>query len=219
MKERRTALLVVGGFAAAALLLAALLGESVREALAGPVLAVAARVDILLRAVPQAALWAIFVALAGLGAMGSLLRGVKLAAPPADAEPQRRGRVAELARWVQQTGEGRYFRRRLLQQMLGLTLAARGRDPQPDLPTLQRIVQTNELDLPPDAHAYLADGLSAVTYRDLESMSQRGDAFWLRLRRLLLRGRLTAPPDPGLERLVAYLEHVMEIPDDRPDPR
>lgn len=218
MKERRAALIALVILAGAALLVAALLGEAAREALAGPLLAAAARVDLLLRAVPQSVLWALFIGLAVLVAAATLLRGASLPARAAGPRPRYDGRVEQLAYWVEQAGEGRYFRRRLLQQMVGLSLAARGREPLPDLASLQGVLQANELDLPPGAHAYLAEGFGALTYRDPGSTPRRGEAVRARLKQLARRQR-AAPPDPRLEQLVAHLEYLLEIPNDGTDPR
>jgi len=204
-------LLIVLGIGAAAFVLALVLGGGMREAIAEPILYTLWVLGDLIDAIPQQVLWAVFLAIAGIMAVGSLhARLSRMRHPKVYAVgEQAAGRVRTLWRRVQETTYGdNYFRRRLARRLLELTLQAKGYHEQMGLPEVEALLASGRLRLPAGGRAYLESGLTLTRDEGREGRLKR---LWLRVQEFLFQNRDSAACDSNLTELVDYLEKELEI--------
>ena len=153
--RRWLAALAVG----APVLLALLFQDFFREALVVPILYALWVIYLYVTSLPQAVLWGLFlgasllIVLGGLGGSGRIRR--RAGREDEDAP----GRVSVWAERVQLARRGGYFQKILARHLgkLAIEALARRRRLEPD--EIKRRLETDALDLPPEARAYLRLGL------------------------------------------------------------
>jgi hypothetical protein len=189
---------------AATLLLTAILAlalpDLTQEAIAVPIWYVIWVGQLLFRAIPQPLLWALFLAIALVVAVRSLLKR-----PPfkgeSKVEPFHTGQVQVLLRWIQYQEKADYFKRRLAQHLGKLTLETLAHQRRL---TLREIRQhLGGLDAPPEVRAYLQAGLTPTPSRPISLFS--------RLLYILRWRRAASPLDLDSEIVVQFVERQLGI--------
>ena len=153
--------------------------------------------------IPQLLFWVVFIAFALLIALQSLFRRRQSVPEMAETGVGRRGRIQNLARWIERAKEGDYFRwgfSRHLGELILVVLA----DCQRTTPEqIRQGLKTGRLDTPPEVRPFLQVRL-APTFP-----SPRGLLETLRHR---LRPRAQpSRPKPSLENVVKFLEDQLDV--------
>lgn len=199
------------GLAAIILLLAIplrlLLLDEVRRVLLGPLLPLVRAGQLLSQAIPQALLWALALLLAGAIA----LRSLNWRPGPA---PRRRaaigwhaGPVRVWVQWLQEQGQGDYFRKRLAHRLGRLLVQALA--PYERLTAQQARRLLDRLEAPPEVRAYLQAGFEPEPPATITR--------WSILARLKSRFRVNtqrSPLDLDPEEVVRFLETQLEVYND-----
>ncbi len=163
-------------------------------------------VNLVLKSLPQAAYWAIFLCVAGAIAIASLLgRGD---AQPGEKEmpaPQR-GPVRQLAYSIRQAGEGYYFRWRLAGQLSERILEAMDAGGQMTAGSRRRWWARNNQEVPPEVRAYVEAALWGGFWRP--------SGVGARLRRAFSPDQAVSPLDLDLKTVVRFLESQVEGADE-----
>lgn len=118
----------------------------------------------LLEAIPQAAVWAVFLFVALLLATGSLVRRPAAAKIPRRSTPPRQERIESWTKLLGQADQEIYYKWQLAQQMQELTLDALAHQERLPVQTLRQRLSRGQLDLPPDIEAYLQASLTSFSH-------------------------------------------------------
>jgi hypothetical protein len=118
----------------------------------------------LVEAIPQAAIWAVFLFVALLLATGSLVRRPATAKIPRRTAPSRQGRIEGWAKLLGQADQEIYYKWQLAQEMQELTLDALAHQERLPVQTLRHRLNRGQLDLPPEIEAYLQASLTSFSH-------------------------------------------------------
>jgi len=118
----------------------------------------------LLEAIPQAAIWAVFLFVALLLAIGSLVRRPTAAPPRRRPGPPRQDRIEAWAKLLGQAGQETYYKWQLAQRVQELTLDALAHQERLPVKTLRQRLNRGQLDLPPEIEAYLQASLTSFSH-------------------------------------------------------
>jgi len=191
-------------------ILALALFDLTQEAVAVPIWYVIWLGQLLFQAIPQSLLWALFLTVALVVAVRSLLKRPQPEEESA-IEPIHSGQVRVLVSWIQHQEESDYFKRRLAQHLGNLTLEALAY--QRRLTLRESRQHLRSLDAPPEIRAYLQAGLTPTPSRPISLASRLLHSLGLR--------RTTSPLDLDPEIVVQFVErqlgatHRTEIQHDR----
>jgi hypothetical protein len=152
---------------------------------------------------PQPILWAVFIAIAIIIAARSLLTRRSTPEMISEAARFRMGRVHNLMQAINRTSEGLYFKWRLAQHLLGLTLEALAHQERTSPNLVRERLKSGGLDAPSEIEAYLLTGLTPV-------LSTRSNLI-TRLKRAIMPTHRISPLDLDPERVIQFLEDQLEI--------
>ncbi len=162
--------------------------------------------NLVLKSIPQAACWALFLCLAAAMAIASLV-GRRKARPRAEENPApQRGPVRRLALSIQRAGEGYYFRWLLAGQLSGRIIEAMAAGDPTVAGARRQWWVRNSQDVPPEIRAYAEAALWGGFWRP--------DGMRSRLRRAFSSDQAASPLDLDLETVVRFLESQVEGADE-----
>jgi hypothetical protein len=190
-----------------AALLAVVLKDWLRETVAPALLYTLWVGYLVFRSIPQSALWATFLALALLVALGSLRRGKKALPKLEEIQGDHPGRVQALTAWIGKTAQGDYFRWRFARYLEDLSVQVLAHRERLTPEQVRDRLGAAALGVPPEIRAYLLAGR--------KQMAPMPGPILLRLSRLLRPGGQTSPLHLDTERVVQFLEDQLEISYDR----
>jgi hypothetical protein len=121
--------------------------------------------------------------------------------------PDRAGRLHILALRIQRAMEDEYYRWDLARHLGSIIVAELAHQQRMSRGEVRRALRTGHLDAPEEIQAYLRVGFSPLPTR------ARG--LLTRVRRLFTPGAPVIPLDLDLERVVRYMESLMEVERDR----
>lgn len=110
------------------------------------------------------------------------------------------GAVEKYLRWIEQEHDGSFFKWRVRQRVIQLTLATIGRNESLPLEKLDHALQNNQFALPNSVKRYMQDGLKA---RELDRQPRKNG--------LLSGAGRTKIDYTDLEATLTYLEQVLEL--------
>jgi len=113
------------------------------------------------------------------------------------------GRVHNLMQAINRTSEGLYFKWRLAQHLLGLTLEAVAHQERTSPTLVRERLKSRGLDAPSEIEAYLHAGLTPV-------LSTRSNLI-TRLKGAIMPTHHISPLDLDPERVIQFLEDQLEI--------
>jgi hypothetical protein len=163
-------------------------------------------VRIVFASLPQLPMWLLYIVLILFLAAASLLgppdesseRGVSL--------PERPGQVVVLAERLRRVREGKYYRWDLARELSTLILDVLAHDQRTSRAELQRLLRTEQLDVPPAIMDYLRSGQAPIYTLSMLPFAK--------LRRLLSAGTWNESLDPEVEQVVEYIEGLVEVQHD-----
>ena len=183
--------------------LALLLHEFTREVILSFLLRLSWFARLYLDSLPQPILWAVFIAIAIVIAARSLLKRRSAPEVTSEAKRLRMGRVRNLMQAISRTSEGLYFKWRLAQHLLGLTLEALAHQERSSPNLVRERLKSGGLDAPSEIEAYLLAGLTPV-------LSTRSSLI-TRLRQAIMPTHRISPLDLDPESVIQFLEDQLEI--------
>lgn len=181
--------------------------DEVRQMLLGPLLPLVQAGQLLSQAIPQALLWALGLLIAGALALRSLNWRPRHAPRRSAAVGWHAGPVRVWVRWLQEQGQGDYFRKRLAHRLGRLLVQALA--PYERLTASQARRLLDRLDAPPEVRAYLQAGFEPEPPATITR--------WSILARLKSRFRVNtrrSPLDLDPEKVVRFLETQLEVYND-----
>jgi hypothetical protein len=183
--------------------LALILHEFTREILLSSLLRLSWLARLYLDSLPQPILWAVFIAITIVIAARSLLKRRSIPEVISKAARFRMGRVHNLMQAISRTSDGLYFKWRLAQYLLGLTLEALAHQERTSPNLVRERLKSGGLDAPSEIEAYLLAGLTPV-------LSPRSSLI-TRLRQAIMPTHRISPLDLDPERVIQFLEDQLEI--------
>ena len=156
---------------------------------------------------PQPILWVAFISVAFVIAARSLIKRSSSPVMTIEAERLRTGRVHNLMRAIHRTSQGIYFKWRLAQHLLGLTLEVLAHQERTTPLQMKERLKSGVLDAPPEIKAYLLTGLTPI-------LSRRADLI-TRIKQIFTPTRPISPLDLDPERVIKFLEDQLENEYDR----
>ena len=199
----RRPLIVVSLILLISIPLALILHEFTREVLLSFILRLSWFARLYMDSLPQPILWAVFIAIAIVIAARSLLKPRGTPEATSEAARVRVGRVHNLMRAINRTSEGLYFKWRLAQHLLGLTLETLAYRERTSPNQVRERIKSGWLDAPSEIEAYLLAGLTPV-------LSTRSNLI-TRLKQVIMPTHPTSPLDLDPERVIQFLEAQLEI--------
>ncbi len=183
--------------------LALFLHEFTREVFFSFLLRLSWFVRLYMDSLPQPILWAVFISIAIVVAARSLLKRRSTPEMTSEAARFRMGRVHNLMQAISRTSEGLYFKWRLAQHLLGLTLEMLAHQERTSQDRVRERLKSGGLDAPSEIEAYLLAGLTPV-------LSTRSNLI-TRLKQAIMPTHRISPLDLDPERVIQFLENQMEI--------
>lgn len=183
--------------------LAIILSEFTREVLLSFLLRLSWFARLYMDSLPQPILWAVFISIAIVIAARSLLKRRSTPEVTSEAARLRMGRVHNLMQAISRTSEGLYFKWRLAQHLLGLTLEMLAHQERTSQDRVRERLKSGGLDAPSEIEAYLLAGLTPV-------LSTRSNLI-TRLKQAIMPTHRISPLDLDPERVIQFLENQMEI--------
>ncbi len=214
MRERftRRNLALVAAILLLALPLLLLLRGFTRVVILTEVMRYAWGVRLLFESLPQIAVWIVFLIVASLVVMNSLIQRIGTDEESHKVTAERPGRIHDTCTRIERAAEGEYFGWRLAHYVRTVTLEVHAHQYRVPVQQIEQDLDAGRLQVPPEVHAYLSAGLSP-------SFSRSGCLF-PRLRRYLSSRIRDAAVDPKLEQVVEYLEDQLKLPPlSGPEPR
>ena len=187
--------------------LALMLHGFTREVLLSILLRLSWLARLYIDSLPQPIFWAAFISVAFVIAARSLSKRSTTPATATEAERLRTGRVHNMTRAIHRTSQGVYFKWRLAQHLLGLTLEVLAHQERTTPLQMKERIKSGGLDAPPEIEAYLLMGLTPT-------LSTRVDLI-TRIRQIFSPTRPISPLDLDPERVIKYLEDQLENKYDR----
>ena len=174
-----------------------------------PVLSAASMILIILQALPQVAVWALFVLFSFILFSRSFMRtpAQVQARQIIDYQPNT-GRLHVIRQWLYEASFGAFFRRRLIRHLAVILLEAKGYPSGLTNPEMLRIIEKNELQLPQDVRDYLIRGF---TNRSNGYSPSETNLIKRLLERFMPQAEHIEKLDPELLGLVSILEKELEI--------
>jgi len=208
--EQNKLIYTAAGIALLLIILVALAATGqLQSAIISPILNAASMFLIVLQALPQVVIWAVFLLFSIIIFSRSFLRSP--APPPeifvVDYQPDT-GRLHIIRQWLYEASFGTFFRRRLIRHLALILLEAKGYPPELTNPERLRIFETNEVNLPQDIRDYLIGGFTNRGSGYVPSETNL-------IKRLIGRYRPASNHeeklDPELLGLITILEKELEI--------
>ena len=203
----RKRLLFFGLVLLLAIPLALLLQGWTREVLVVELWRVVWVMRILLLSVPQTLLWILLLIAVLLIAVRSLVLRPEPRDATAQEEAERPGQVRILAKSIERTAEGEYFRWSLAQHVGELILDVLAYGERTTSERMKQRLRTGHLTLPPELETYLL----LLSSSGLRPAFSRPVSLFSRLKRLLQASRQPSGLDPALERVIQFLEDQLEV--------
>jgi len=183
--------------------LAIILSEFTREVLLSFLLRLSWFVRLYMDSLPQPILWAVFISIAIVVAARSMLKRRSTPEVTSEAARLRMGRVHNLMQAISRTSEGLYFKWRLAQHLLGLTLEMLAHQERTSQDRVRERLKSGGLDAPSEIEAYLLAGLTPV-------LSTRSNLI-TRLKQAIMPTHRISPLDLDPDRVIQFLEDQLEI--------
>ncbi len=183
--------------------LALLLHEFTREVLLSILLRLSWYARLYVDSLPQPILWAAFIAIAIVIAARSLLKRRSTPEVTPEVARIRMGRVYNLMQAISRTSEGPYFKWRLAQHLLGLTLETLAYGERTSPNRVRERLKSGALDIPSEIEAYLLTGMTPV-------LSTRSNLI-TRVKDAIFPTHQITPLDLDPERVIQFLEDRLEI--------
>lgn len=160
----RKKLLPLGIILITALALAPLIRDFIREFVVVPLLYTFWIGRIVYEAIPQAAFWSCFLAVALLLASASLLGPGKPKSKTYEVKTGQRGRIETWANLIRQAPQEDYYQWRLAQPLRELTLETLAHEARLSSKEIKQRLLNDQLNLPPEIRTYLQASLKSLTY-------------------------------------------------------
>lgn len=199
----RRRLIVVSLILLISIPLAIILSEFTREVLLSFLLRLSLFARLYMDRLPQPILWAVFISIAIVVAARSLLKRRSTPEVTSEAARLRMGRVHNLMQAINRTSEGLYFKWRLAQHLLGLTLETLAHQERTSPDRVRDRLKSGGLDASSEIEAYLLAGLTPV-------LSTRSNLI-TRLKQAIMPTHRISPLDLDPERVIQFLEDQLEI--------
>jgi hypothetical protein len=202
----RNRLLLVGLVMLLAAPLVLILRDVARDVVVVPLLRILWVGRILYDSIPQLPLWALFLVMAVLIALRSLIKSKEPRQQVMKVQADHPGQIRVLTRWIQRAAEGEYFRWGLTRHLEGLILEVLAHRERVTPEQVRQHLRTGRLEVPPEIGAFLQVRTTLTFSRPTSLLS------WLRHRLRLSTGHSSF--DPDLERIVQFLEDQLEVQHD-----
>jgi hypothetical protein len=183
--------------------LALLLHEFTREVLLSTLIRLSWYARLYIDSLPQPIIWAVFIAIAIVIAARSLLKRRSTSEMTSEAAKVRMGRVNNLMQAISRTSDGLYFKWRLAQHLLGLTLEAIAYGERTSPNMVRERLKSGGLDVPSEIEAYLLAGMTPVLSTQANLIT--------RLKNAIFPTHQITPLDLDPERVIQFLEDQLEI--------
>lgn len=183
--------------------LALVLHEFTREVFLSLLMRISWYLRLYMDSLPQPILWVMFIVIAIIIAVRSLL--IRRSTPEATSEAMklRMGRVHNLMHAINRSSEGLYFKWRLAQHLLGLTVNTLAHQERTSPNLMRERLKSGGLDAPSEIEAYLLAGLTPVLSTPSNLLS--------RLRQAIMPTHRISPLDLDPEKVIQFLEDQLEI--------
>jgi hypothetical protein len=156
-----------------------------------------------LDSLPQPILWTLFLLIAVLIAVLSLIKRTGSPKVTTEVEEPSWGRIHSLLQAIYHTSQGIYFKWRLAQYLLNLSIEALAHRERTTPERIKQRLMSRTLDVPSDIEAYLLTGLTPVFTVHTNLIERIKRTFGLTSR--------FSPLDLDPERVVQFLEDQLEI--------
>lgn len=156
---------------------------------------------------PQPNLWAIFLSIAIVIAVLSLIKRKSSTKVTAEVEKPYWGRVHSLKQAIYPTSQGDYFKWRLAQYLLNLSIDALAHRERTTPERIKQRLMSRTLEAPSEIEAYLLTGLTPIFTKHTNLIERIKQTLGLTPR--------ISPLDLDPERVVQFLEEQLEIEYDR----
>jgi hypothetical protein len=199
----RRPLLVISLILLISIPLALVLHEFTREVFLSLLIRISWYVRQYMDILPQPILWVMFIAIAIVIAARSLLKRKSTPVVTSEVTRLRMGRVHNLMQVINRTSEGLYFKWRLAQHLLGLTVNTLAHQERTTSNLVRERLKSGGLDAPSEIEAYLLAGLTPVLSTPANLLT--------RLRQAILPTHRISPLDLDPEKVIQFLEDQLEI--------
>jgi hypothetical protein len=180
-----------------------LLRDFARDVLLVELLRIVWGVRILLESLPQLALWIVFLFVALIVAVRSLVGRQGSGPQPLDEEGQQRGRISILSGRIRRSAESEYYKWHLARHLRRLVLETLAYEHRLTEEEVGQRLGSTALDAPPEVQAYLYAGLAPIYTRSSGLLG--------RLRHRLASSVQSTQIDPDLLQVVEFLEAQLEV--------
>lgn len=160
-------------------------------------------VRLFISSIPQLFTWVLFLLFSLFIAGRSLFKRWRPAPTSSISITPLAGRVQALMHAIDRTSQGVYFKWRLAQHLLGLTLEIMAYRERVSPDEMRQNLKSGTLTLPPTINGYLQTGLSPVYTAPAGLFS--------RITQRLRQGVMTSPLDLNPETIIQFLEDQLEI--------
>lgn len=184
-----------------------LLRDFTRDVILSRVLHIAWEVGIVLNSLPQEPLWMLLVVLVLYIALVSLVVRKRTQSERLPSMLDRVGRLRYLARRIELAAEGVYFRWDLARHLGSIIVAALAHRQGISRGEVRLALRKGHLDAPDEIQGYLRAGFSPLYTLSGGLLS--------RVRRLFSPDAQASPLDHDLERIVRFMESLLELQHDR----
>ena len=183
--------------------LALVLHEFTREVFLSLLMRISLYGRLYMDSLPQPILWVMFIVIAIVIAARSLLKRRSTPEATSEATKLRMGRVHNLMQAINRTSEGLYFKWRLAQHLLGLTVNMLAHQERTSPNQMRERLKSGGLDAPSEIKAYLLAGLTPVLSTPSNLLT--------RLRQAIMPTHRISPLDLDPEKVIQFLEDQLEI--------
>ena len=199
----RRHLLVISIILLISIPLALILHEFTREVFLSLLMRISWYVRLYMDSLPQPILWVMFIVIVIVIAARSLLKRRSTPEATSEATKLRMGRVHNLMQAINRTSEGLYFKWRLAQHLLGLTVNMLAHQERTSPNHMRERLKSGGLDAPSEIEAYLLAGLTPVLSTPSNLLT--------RLRQAIMPTHRISPLDLDPEKVIQFLEDQLEI--------
>lgn len=183
-----------------------LLKDWVREVVLAEILTTAWIVGLRISTLPQAPIWILFVLIVIYLALRTLFPRTPLPPEPLPPLPPHVGELRSLAKRIERSAEGDYFRWDLARHVGGVmidSLAYRRRTSRAEI---RQQLRAGQLDVPPVIHRFLLVGMAPIY--------TLSSGLVTRFRHLFAAEAAVPTLDQDMEQIVQYLEDLLEVSHD-----
>jgi hypothetical protein len=174
-----------------------------REVILSSILQIYGIARIYINSLPQPLVWALFIAIVVILAGRSMLKPSATSLARTNDQELRLGRVTNLAQSIRRTTQGDYFKWRLAQHLLDLSLDVIAYQKRATPSSVRQLLKSGDLVAPPEIVAYLRSGMTQV-HSARQGILGRIKAFFMAPDR-------DRPLNLEPELVVAFLEEQLEI--------